>query len=347
MLSIDEPAQIIDVVSGLLNKKIVCVEHIGGGGNSRVFKAVDSEGVFFAVKFCQDVTRLTKEFTSLNFLVKQGINNVPAPVVLGADQHCAVYAFLEGHSFENTPVVAHHIDAAVQFLVALRALGQRPAGADLAPASEACFTLLEIRDNIDQRLKRLSLVDASGQVYDAFRAFLNQQFCPTLERVDDWVLQQAKMASISMDLPLAREHRTLSPSDFGFHNALWNNGTTLAFLDFEHFGWDDPAKLISDFLLHPHPLMAIPEDLKRRFVQSMLGVFDADEKISQRLKLVYPLFAFKWCTILLNEFIPKDLNRRLFAGQPVDNLHQVLDRQLTKAKQMLSNIADTYRFFPY
>ena len=42
----------------------------------------------------------------------------------------------------------------------------------------------------------------------------------------------------------------LSPSDFGFHNSLFRNNK-LFFFDFEYAGWDDPIKLMCDFILNP------------------------------------------------------------------------------------------------
>ena len=45
--------------------------------------------------------------------------------------------------------------------------------------------------------------------------------------------------------------RVLSPSDFGFHNALRRPDGTIVFVDFEYFGWDDPAKMMADAMLHP------------------------------------------------------------------------------------------------
>ena len=50
---------------------------------------------------------------------------------------------------------------------------------------------------------------------------------------------------------LAQEKRSLVPADFGFHNSLRQGDGSLAYVDFEYFGWDDPVKLTADILLHP------------------------------------------------------------------------------------------------
>src|SRR6266480_4587472 len=70
---------------------------------------------------------------------------------------------------------------------------------------------------------------------------------------------------------LPQASRILSPSDFGFHNAIRRPDGTLAFVDFEYFGWDDPAKTIVDFLLHPG--MSVADTLKRRFAAAVEAAF--------------------------------------------------------------------------
>ncbi len=54
-------------------------------------------------------------------------------------------------------------------------------------------------------------------------------------------------------MPLAANCRRMkfivSPSDFGFHNALLDDGGAISFLDFEYSGRDDPAKLDLRFFL--------------------------------------------------------------------------------------------------
>ena len=57
--------------------------------------------------------------------------------------------------------------------------------------------------------------------------------------------------AVEADQPLDPAERCLSPSDFGFHNAILANDGRLRFIDFEYAGWDDPSKLICDFFCQP------------------------------------------------------------------------------------------------
>jgi hypothetical protein len=45
-----------------------------------------------------------------------------------------------------------------------------------------------------------------------------------------------------LDAPLSARLQVLSLSDFGLHNPLRHPDGKLAFLGFEYFGWDEPAK---------------------------------------------------------------------------------------------------------
>jgi hypothetical protein len=347
MQPIEPPLNIRDIVGGLLNTTILQVNVLSGGANSQVYKVICDDGACFSAKFCTDVTRLTKEFSSLRFLVSHGFKDVVHPVLISSDQSCAVYDFVEGRSVRPQDVSLQDIDQVVAFIARLKRLADASENHEIANASEACFSVHEIKKNIDSRFQRLADIQEQGLPYQAFHQFLNRDFDQAYKAICSWVDERAEVLNFSLDAPLPMIHRTLSPSDFGFHNVLRREGGAFVFLDFEHFGWDDPTKLISDFLLHPHSLMQISEQLKCRFVRMMLDNFASDDTLIKRLELVYPLFALKWCGILLNEFSPKDLNRRQFAQHSEIDRDVVLNKQLAKAQKMLEHIVKVYRHFPY
>src|SRR5262249_19275117 len=137
---------------------------------------------------------------------------------------------------------------------------------------------------------------------------------------------------VSFATPLPQAARSLCPSDFGFHNALRSPGG-LVFIDFEYFGWDDPVKLCCDFLLHPGMNLSAP--LKRGFVEAVLPIYGADARFARRLSLLYPLFALRWCLILLNEFLPERWATRVHAGVALD-WTAAKERQLARATELLS-----------
>jgi thiamine kinase-like enzyme len=177
------------------------------------------------------------------------------------------------------------------------------------------------------------------------RRSINKDLLPSLDEIIEWGAAAAGKEGISFSSELKREERTLSPSDYGFHNSLKKDDGKIVFLDYEYFGWDDPAKLISDFLLHP--AMGLSEGLKRRFVNGAIKKFAKDPKLGKRMEIVYPLFGIKWCLILLNEFLPEHMGRRRFAKKGEIDNKKILIEQLAKSEEMLRKVSGKYKRFPY
>ncbi|MEX1115013.1 MAG: phosphotransferase [Akkermansiaceae bacterium] len=92
----------------------------------------------------------------------------------------------------------------------------------------------------------------------------------------------------------------LSPSDFGFHNVVRRDDDSLCFLDFEHAGWDDPAKLVADFILQPElPLRA---ELVESFIESLGNAVPFGGDLRARVRSLLPIQKCKWTMIVLNVF---------------------------------------------
>jgi len=267
---------------------------------------------------------------------------VPQPIVADEGYGCAVYEYVQGKNMPSNDISEFDIDYAAQFLAAIDKLKQRNGSESLPDASEACFSLQSVADTIRQRLGRLSGVKNG---HDGLQDFLAHEFAPSFDAIAAWSQSSLEGEGVSCVSALLPEERTLSPSDFGFHNALRRDDGRIVFVDFEYFGWDDPAKMICDFLLHP--AMDLNEDLKRRFVQNLLDHFADHSRLAKRVESLYPLFGLKWCLIFLNEFIPEDLLRRGFASENNVEESGLQARQLAKARSMLQRMRNEYACFPY
>ena len=224
-------------------------------------------------------------------------------------------------------------------------LGSRPGGKHLPLASEAFFSLAGIIENLNQRSTRLRAVKQEGDTYSSLRRFLEKRFFPSFKEITLWVQSRLGLGTLSLDSELDWPERTLSPSDFGFHNALMVETGRMVWLDFEYFGWDDPAKTICDLLLHP--AMDLEQEAKSRLVRGILSGFKEIKDLSWRLETVYPLFGLKWCLILLNEFLEEELERRGFAAREVLDRSEIQWRQLGKAQGMLAKVLSEYEEFSY
>lgn len=335
----------IAAIEALLGEPATRIVAITGGGNSRLWR-VEMPTRPYVAKFYTQTTadgacRLSVEFAALQFLRDQGMSCVPQALACDQAHSLALYEFIDGSAVTATDVDAALIDQMTGFIAALCDFATVPAAAVLPPAAEARFSLAAVVENIQTRLTRLREVGTTSTAHETMQALLRTRVEPLLAQKSTLAIRSLGAAGFSTELPLAA--RTLSPSDLGFHNALLRPDGRLCFLDFEYFGWDDPAKTVADFLLHPRH--TFDDALKRRYVQTLLQTFGATPGFAARLAAAYPLFGIKWSLILLNEFVPAHLRRRQFAQNDGRPLGEVLAAQLAKAEYTLDCIAhDT---FPY
>jgi len=339
-------ALVEDLAAKMLKRVSIRAKRLGGGGNAQVFVLeAGGETLRHVVKFyfrhpADPRDRLETEFAGFSFLWRQGITNIPRPVAVNRKESCAIYEFIEGKKILPADITMEDIKYAVDFLSTLKGLNNIARSYHIAFASDACFSISAIVAGIEGRLALLSKIKAKGQEYEELGSFLGEDFKPFLGVLTQWAQGRCAEEHISFDSEISWDERTLSPSDFGFHNAVRARDGRIVFLDFEYFGWDDPAKMIVDFLLHP--AMALSEPMKKAFVSRTLEAFAENRQLTQRVRIVHPLLALKWCMIMLNEFVPGDFSRRVYAaGNPLDKA-QVRKEQLLKAKNLCRTIKETY-----
>ncbi|HXT41012.1 MAG TPA: phosphotransferase [Candidatus Angelobacter sp.] len=336
--------------SGLLGADVVALVPIGGGRNSQVFRVEDSRSRRFALKFyfrhgADNRDRLGTEYSAFAFLRRKGIQQVPEPIASDPARGCAIYQFVEGGRVIETGVQDRDVQASSEFLGRLRDLALNQESRGFGPASEACFSGKTIEESISKRRERLAKIEGGAGAVAAANSFLARQLVPATEQMLGWSRERFRASGLDWDREVDTSERTLSPSDFGFHNALRRPDGTIVFLDFEYFGWDDPAKMISDFLLHP--AMDLSFEQRRLFFAAILGRFSGNRSLTGRVEAVYPLFGLKWCFILLNEFLSDEFKRREFAGGAELDRDALQMKQLSKAKRMLTRIRNEYERFPY
>ena len=138
----------------------------------------------------------------------------------------------------------------------------------------------------------------------------------------------------------------LSPSDFGFHNAILRNEGEICFLDFEYFGRDDPVKLMADFIWHPG--MSLDPYHKKKWLKGTFKIFNNDPDIFSRFHAAWPLYGLKWSLILLNEFREDGWYKRVYADKDLEiKYRQKLGEQLIKAQTFCHQIEENNLECPY
>jgi hypothetical protein len=299
---------------------------VGGGGNNRVYR-VDAGGHAYALKAYPSREhdprdRLQHEFEALRFISERFPRSVPAPVAADRQLRLALYSWVDGERV--TSHNANDVRVAASFALALHTARNDAGARTLMPASEAIFGNADLIEQIEVRLRRLRGVAIDEPELDVFLR----------ERLEPELAARRQLDPAYDELP--KPHRTLSPSDFGFHNALRQPDGTLVFIDFEYFGWDDPVKLVSDFLWHP----AVELDAEERaaLLAAAATIYGGDPAFAGRLQAYSPLIALRWAAIVLNEFVPEVWKRRVYAGQTGD-WGEIKARQLAKAGRLLDRLA--------
>lgn len=306
-----------------------------GGGNARLFK-VTTGAKHFVLKAYPAMNgdgrdRRFTEWQALQFMAAGGISNVPQPVATDKQSNASVLSWCEGAAVAADDPA---IDQAARFINQLNQHRTVPAAASLPLASEACLSASELARQLNQRLQRLQQ-DAIAD--DDLQVFLSRHLAPATTTWPAAAKEAYAQRDWSFSEALKPAAQCLSPSDFGFHNALQNTAGQLSFVDFEYFGWDDPVKLAADFSLHPG--MNLHPDQGRRFSTALSAFFGAkdgpDPGFAERLEILLPLYRLRWCCIVLNEFLPARWQRRQAAGNR-EHYRSVLRRQLQKAERLFN-----------
>src|SRR5262249_8662129 len=120
-----------------------------------------------------------------------------------------------------------------------------------------------------------------------------------------------------------------------FHNSLRRSDGSLAFVDFEYFGWDDPVKLTADILLHPGRPLSLPQ--RHRFRGAAVRVYGGDPIFERRLRAYLRRPALGWFLTRLTDLFPERWQRRVRAGAPA-RWSDAKVRQLNRARGSLAAV---------
>jgi hypothetical protein len=310
------------------------VERLSGGGNNRVYRVeTDDRPALLKAYFRHPADprdRLGTEFSFSRFAWNHGVRRLPEPHAADRDQGLGLYEFVDGRRLASMEVDAAAVDQALAFYHELNEYRDRPEAEKLPAASEACFCLGEHLACVERRLQRLlrwtPVTDLDRQAADFVRIELAPFWADLRARIED---------RAEREQPLPAAARRLSPSDFGFHNALREPSGRLRFLDFEYAGWDDPAKLACDFFCQP--ALPVPAALWAPFLDRLTADLPEPEAHRVRMQQLLPVYQVKWVTIRLNDFLTVDGARRRFArsGQGPEG-HRA--EQLARARLALEQI---------
>jgi len=327
-LSSSIPEAVARAAERLAPAPVTTIEEVRKGGNSRVFKIATAAATYALKNYPADDRRDRQgaEARALAFFARAKLERTPRLVAADHAAHVSLLSWVEGAA----PAQVSDADVAqfAQFQIDLDRAIDPDARRQIGAAAEACISGARILSHIRGRCGALA---ALGAQLPALDALLKSRLLPALAAGEARArrLYEALGLDFAADRPAAAQ--TLIASDFGAHNALRGADGKLTFLDFEYFGWDDPLTSIGNFVLHPG--MQLTQTQRALYRDTLLAHFGSAH--ADRLAALLPLFALRWCAIVLSELLPERRAHRRRATAPAADWEEMQARQFAFANTLL------------
>jgi thiamine kinase-like enzyme len=316
---------------------VIDIHVIKGGANNRVYRVENADKKGLLKKYFRHTSdprnRLDAEFNFISFAWDRGVRGIPEPFACNRDAGIALYEWIEGRLLTSEEISEGYIRQALGFF---KNLNQHKEDAhNLGVASEACFSLREHINLVEKRIDRLLRIEAELDIDLQALKFVETELFKLWKTLCISMEEKIKREGWGTDDILPLSDRRLSPSDFGFHNALLTKSGQLKFIDFEYAGWDDPAKMVCDFFCQPQ--VPVSRDYYDLFLDGVISYKNKLLAHRKRIDMLFPLYQIKWCCIMLNDFSKTDSERRQFANNNTDREQKKI-RQLDKAQRAFKHI---------
>ncbi|MBU3607801.1 aminoglycoside phosphotransferase family protein [Polynucleobacter nymphae] len=281
---------LIPLHGGINNQVFSC--SVGAKSSKRfVIKGYSARGL---------TDRMLAEIQFLRYAQKVAPSYVPKLLAEDEQYRCVVLEYIDGQPYPvNQSPSEQDVMHAGRFFRLLNADQLLAKEYIKQSAAEGFLRVTEHLENVFGRLNQLSIehlpIEFRSQanvlvqnIFQEFEVLADQ----TKALIDKGQTQDA----------INFEDCCVSPSDFGFHNALRSAGG-VKFFDFEFAGWDDPAKAVVDFSLQPR--MPVAPSLAKLFFQAVAPY--GGEQLSARSAVLGPILRLKWLCIMLSVLRPDRL----------------------------------------
>ncbi|MCD8554283.1 phosphotransferase [Seleniivibrio sp.] len=291
------------------------------GRNNRVFR-FGSDGQYVLKVFFKHQTdtrdRYRSETEFLTMMNSARSKSVPALLRLLPELNAEIAGYIDGFKVEQENLTENDVLTAADFLLEMNS--EKHNRAPLGNASEACFSIKDHFAAVAGRVERFRNMSPKTSV-EKEAAEILAWTTDSLEKLkNEYAMEHDETAD-----------RIISPSDFGYHNAIRTNEGSTVFIDFEYAGWDDPAKTVSDFFLQPD---SAPDfRFRKLFMEKTSYLVNNKNDFEIRCDILTKLYARKWIFIMLNEFSADDLLRRNFADHQETAQRQ--EQQLAKTARYI------------
>lgn len=315
-----------------LGGRVCKLEQLKGGINNIVFRCSNGNQHWVIKGYAQvqlgQRDRMQAEVDFLRFAAQAAPGYTPALIHADPERRCVVLEHLEGEVFpEGVTPSDREVGEAVDFFLQLNAKPLLARQSIQLDAAEGFLSLLEHLVNVRKRLGGMSCAHLDAKLRPQAENLLQHirtELAHTEERTTSLIHQ-----GMVEDL-IAPEHRCVSPSDFGFHNAI-RTAAGIRFIDFEFAGWDDPAKTLADFNFQPR--VPIPGE----YLGLLLAILpDQKKNVENRYDALKPIMRVKWLCIILAVLRPERLTQMLRV-KPELNSTSLIHERLRSAANFLNS----------
>jgi hypothetical protein len=301
-----------------------------GGMNSRVFSCVVADKRFVIKGYLpleighRDRFAAEKQFLLYSNAVASGY--VPQVLHVDDQRRCIVMEYLDGDAYpEGSSPGQQDIDAAVRFFSLLNEDPLQATAEITMDAAEGFLRISAHLENVRDRLKQMAF-DHLPLEFQPTAKLAIRLLRDRFEPVEKWVQKAIGTRQVEDALPTL--NRCVSPSDFGFHNAI-RTAKGVKFFDFEFGGLDDPAKAAIDFVLQPNISV-------RNYGLVLLKNLDfqGQQLAFARATILTPVLELKWKCIIVGFLQSARFTRmtKVFSNEKINQL--LRDRLDTTVKKL-------------
>ncbi len=281
------------------------IESVTGGRNHQGYRITNGIASCFVKLFYRDGLnlRFQRERAFYTMAKAKKVQHVPDFLSFDEQESWLCLSYIDGKPI--TQATSQAVESAIEFIVQLNHSLTSEDVEALPLAADACLNEAEHIHLAEKRINRLL---AEPTLPDAVRRFVKDTLAVRLS------LLKSELGEIS---PSSKgwgflNTRIASPSDFGFHNALYNTEENCwVFYDFEHAGKDSLGKFLCDFLNQPQ--IPVPLEYVESSITRLCKGFRLPSPDLSLVKCLLALHRIKWSCILLNEYLTESIGHRLYS----------------------------------
>ena len=275
------------------------ITKIKKGRNNEVFlykekkqKIIIKKYKFF---FTTRYDRFSTEKFFLEFLNKKKIRNVPKLIYSDTKEKINFLSYIDGRKVKK--VKKYQLKSCLQFI---KKINYRTVYKNFRfqKAADSCLSIHDHVQSCKTRITKLIKKNTNNKNIENRKilSFLEKEIEPAFKKIN---LEIDKKFSRSDKIKkINYKNMILSPSDFGFHNII-EKKNKLYFIDFEYAGWDDPIKLLCDFILNPD--YTISNLNKNYFLDNFNLILEKKIFNPVKYRILVKFHFLKWVCVILNQ----------------------------------------------